>query len=164
VQIAVDGLLDLLLVHAGGPEVAELVAILIAGVAGAGGVVLERLAEQREVALVDLGEAAPARAVGGDLGALEPAAARERVEVVARVDRAIEVALVEAGARGGRGRRLGRGRRRCLVRGLVVGDDLAVRAVAARDDQQRANECSNRCSPSGGVISQPVFDHDHDHE
>ena len=84
------GRLGLLLVHAGGVEVAHLLGEGVRGIGRAAGVLLHDLAQHRLVALQHLAEAAtPLRAVFGDGRPGEPAPASELVEVVAGTHRAI---------------------------------------------------------------------------
>src|SRR3989442_538670 len=85
------GRLRLLLVHAGGVEIPDLLREGISRVRLSAGVPLEDVAQSRFVALEHLAEgAAPARAVLGDGRPREPASAGELVEVLAGVHRAVE--------------------------------------------------------------------------
>ena len=96
--------LGLLLVHAGGVEVPDLLRVGIGRVGLSGGVLLQDAAQEQLVALVHAVEAArPPRLVRRDRIGLHPAAAGVLVEVVARVDGRIHRALVHRGE-GRRGR------------------------------------------------------------
>src|SRR6266849_2483889 len=109
------GGLGLLLVHAGGVEVADLLHVGIHGVALSGGVLLQDVPQEQLVALVHCVEAArPPRLVGRDGIGPHPAAAGVLVEVVARVGGRIHRALVHGreGRRSGCGLRGSRGRAR----------------------------------------------------
>src|SRR5439155_7668300 len=95
--------LRLLLVHARGIEVPELPSLLVSGLEMSRRVGLQALAEDREIALRDLGEAPrPCRPIRRDGGSGSPAATGEVVEVSARVDGPIERLWIDACRDGGR--------------------------------------------------------------
>jgi hypothetical protein len=113
---------------------AQLVLVRVLGVAFAGRVVGEVAAQERQVAVLDLREAArPGRPIGRDLGLLQPAVAGVDEEVVAGRDGLVDDAEIEVGRRSGRRRGLG-------SRGCVGFDFLGAGGAGSKRQEREGEE------------------------